>query len=90
MPQDLAYFLTCGSSVGNALESDLVAHYYSELRYAQVSKETYLYGKRGLLTFAYLRYAIISIGFFSQKSLVTYDRALLPYDRVSFAMHTHT
>ena len=28
------------------------------LRYAEVSKETYLYGKRGLLTLAYLRYAI--------------------------------
>ena len=46
------------------------------LRYAQVSKETYMYGGRGLLTSAYLRYA--SIG-----------RSLFPYNR-SLLTHTHT
>jgi hypothetical protein len=49
---------------------------YTYLRYAQVSKETYMYGGRGLLTSAFLRYA--SIG-----------RSLFPYNR-SLLTHTHT
>ena len=32
---------------------------FAALRYAEVSKETCLYGKRGLLTFAYLRYVSV-------------------------------
>ena len=43
----------------NRLSFDTYPHGTSglpgDLRYAEVSKETYLYGKRGLLTFAYLR-----------------------------------
>ena len=32
---------------------------FAALRYAEVSKETCLYGKRGLITFTYLRYASV-------------------------------
>ena len=38
--KDVAYFLTCGSNVDNALESDLVAHYHSELSRELVARGT--------------------------------------------------
>ena len=47
---------------------------FTYLRYAEVSKETYLYGKRGLLRFADLRHASIS------RSLLPYHRSLLTHN----------